>query len=554
MSPSDQAAARPRSRQLVAILLLTLALAGFLTYEAWDAARRHRASAEQTLREYAAFAAWEFNISVKEQLYSTLVWVLAPVRNMEPQRAGVPLASPAILAPSLKSSYRCDPEALPSIFRVDLPSKRVVASGVALSPAMTAWVRDTIAADVLSGRYGRDHYYAAVFGTVQGQRRSIVYQVKWDAARRAVAAYGFEFCIRRFAPPNIQAVLLKGAILPPSVTQGLPNDSLFSVVVRDGTGDEIFRSPTHYESRYHATNKTDYLGGLATEITFREDIADRLLIGGLPPSRLPMLLGVLALALALVVMGLMQLRRENELQRLRADFVASVSHELRTPLAQLRMFAETLLLGRVRSEQERTRSLEIIDQEARRLSHLVENILQFSRAERSALLLNLADDELARHVGEAVEVFGPVARARRVVIEAEVVPGMRASVDAGALRQILLNLLDNAVKYGPVDQVVRVTLSRTGTNARITVDDEGPGIPASDRGRVWKAFQRLERDVNSAVAGSGIGLAVVCELVMGHGGKAWIESAPRGRGTRVLVEIPLARDGTATTPTDGSRA
>ena len=83
----------------------------------------------------------------------------------------------------------------------------------------------------------------------------------------------------------------------------------------------------------------------------------------------------------------MQLRRESELARLRSDFIASVSHELRTPLAQVRMFAETLLLGRVRSEEERLRSLQIVDQEARRLTHLVENILQFSRAEREAIRL-----------------------------------------------------------------------------------------------------------------------------------------------------------------------
>jgi signal transduction histidine kinase len=541
MSPSARpGSSRSRSRPLIVILLLTLLVTGFLTYEAWDAARRHRAAAERTLREYAAFAAWEFNISVKEQLYSTLVWVLGPVRSMDLQPAGVPMRSPEILASSVRPSYRCDAEQPASLFRVDIAERRLFKGGTPMSPAMNAWVRDTILADVTNGRYERDYNYAAVFGTVAGERRGIIYQVKWDHLKRPAAAYGFEFCIRRFAPPNIQTVLLKGAVLPPSITGGLPNDSIFSVVVRDGMGGEIFRSPITYESRYRAENKLDYLGWLTTEVTLREDIADRILIGGLPASRSPLLAGVLMLMLALVAMGIMQLRREDELQRLRADFVASVSHELRTPLAQVRMFAETLLLGRVRSDTERTRSLEIIDQEARRLSHLVENILQFSRAERSALMLNRTEEELAPHVQEAVEVFGPVARARRVVVETAVAEGLRARVDAGAVRQVLLNLLDNAVKYGPAGQVVRVTLSKADGRARITVDDQGPGIPAGDRVRIWKAFQRLERDVNSAVAGSGIGLAVVCELVIGMDGKGWVEEAPGGRGARFAVEFPLA--------------
>lgn len=546
MSPNARlAAARRQSRPLVAILLLTLALAGVLTYEAWDAARRHRAAAERTLQEYAAFAAWEFNISVKEQLYSNLVWIFAPVAHSEPQPAGAPLASAAILAHAfqLKPAYRCDPDAPQSLFRVELASGTMTTHGTPFAPSMARWVRDTVLSEVRGGRYVRDWFYSGLFGTVDGERRSIIYQVKWDAANRPLAAFGFEFCVRRFATPSIQSVLMKGAILPPSITQGRPNDSILSVVVRDGLGAELFRSPTRYESPYHSTHPLNYFGGLETEVTLREDIADRLVIGGLPRSRLPLLLGVLALTVALVITGLMQLRREDQLQRLRADFIASVSHELRTPLAQLRMFAETLLLGRVRSEQERTRSLEIIDQEARRLSHLVENILQFSRAERRAIQLNLVDEEIAPHVREAVEVFTPVARARRVTVETALADGLRARLDAGAMRQILLNLLDNAVKYGPPGQHVRVTLARAGRAARLMVDDQGPGIPTADRVRIWKAFQRLERDVNSAVAGSGIGLAVVCELVLGHGGKGWVEEAPGGHGARFVVELPLTSDG-----------
>src|SRR5918911_1272163 len=189
-----------------------------------------------------------------------------------------------------------------------------------------------------------------------------------------------------------------------------------------------------------------------------------------PSWRPPGLLGVLALTMGLATIGVMQLRREDELARMRADFIAGVSHELRTPLAQVRMFAETLMLGRVRSEGEQRRSLEIIDQEARRLTHLVENILQFSRAERRAVRLAPVPVELSSQLREAAEAFSPVARARRATVCTALEHGIMVVADPGALRQIVLNLLDNAVKYGPPGQTVTLGLRRDGERARIWVD------------------------------------------------------------------------------------
>jgi len=257
-----------------------------------------------------------------------------------------------------------------------------------------------------------------------------------------------------------------------------------------------------------------------------------------------MLLSLLALTAGLVVAALLQLRREYELSRLRADFVSGVSHELRTPLAQIRMFSETLLLGRVRSDDERERSLEIIDQEARRLTHLVENLLHFSRSERRLARLSPALAPLAPLVSEAAEGFAPLAAARGVTLCTELADGVVAPVDADALRQMLLNLLDNAVKYGPSGQTVTLALAVADGRARVSVDDEGPGIPAAERERIWDRFWRLERDRGSAVAGTGIGLSVVRELVALHGGRTWVEDAPASEhgdraGSRFVIELPL---------------
>src|SRR3989440_450624 len=250
------------------------------------------------------------------------------------------------------------------------------------------------------------------------------------------------------------------------------------------------------------------------------------------------------LTAGLVVAALLQLRREYELSRLRADFVSGVSHELRTPLAQIRMFSETLLLGRVRTDEERERSLEIIDQEARRLTHLVENLLHFSRSERRLTRLSPAAAPLAPLVSEAAEAFAPLAAARGVRLCTDLTDGIVAPVDADALRQMLLNLLDNAVKYGPAGQTVTLGLTLADGRALVSVDDQGPGIPAAERERIWDRFWRLERDRDSAVAGTGIGLAVVRELVALHGGGAWAEDGQNGplpaggRGVRFVIELP----------------
>jgi signal transduction histidine kinase len=283
---------------------------------------------------------------------------------------------------------------------------------------------------------------------------------------------------------------------------------------------------------------------VSVEVGLRPETASRLIVGGLPRSRLPIVLAVLALAAALTVAALFLIRREGELSRLRTDLVAGVSHELRTPLAQIRMFGETLLLDRVRSDAERHRSLVIIDQEARRLAHLVENLLHFSRSERGHRWVAIRPLDLAAAVREATEAFAPLAAARNVTLRCELPESLPGSADPDAVRQVVLNLLDNAVKYGPPGTTVSIGLEASAGRVRVSVDDAGPGIPPADRERVWRRFFRLPRDRGSGAAGTGIGLSVVRELAALHGGRAWVETAPAG-GARFVVEWPLAPEAPA---------
>ena len=280
------------------------------------------------------------------------------------------------------------------------------------------------------------------------------------------------------------------------------------------------------------------LGDLRIQVALSSSAADRLVIGGLPRNRVPLLIGLLVVTIGLMAIGFVQFRRERDLMRLRADFISGVSHELRTPLTQIRMFGETLLLNRVRSPEERQRSLAVIVQEAQRLTQLIENVLQFARLDRGAVAMSTTIERLDALLHDIVDAFQPLARSKRASIERHIEDHIVVTVDAGALRQIVLNLLDNALKYGPPGQTIVVTSRCEGETAAIVVEDEGPGVPEADASRIWDPFYRVAHD-GSAAGGSGIGLAIVKQLVEKHGGRVRVERG--SRGARFVVELPGAR-------------
>lgn len=543
---------RPRGVFIAALLFGSLLLTSMLALQAHTSFLYHRATAERVLRDYARLAAARFASRTSGELY---YFALSPtVEALSRAKAGtphVPLATPAQLAAGLQPYAAGFLEHARYSFRLDLVTGQLETAGGAPSAAGRKWLRDTLQAHVRTV-YVPMERLAMIVRQVDCVSKAIVYTVAKQAGTLRTVI-GVEVDPKGFEPFYWLGAE-KQPLLPRPLTGGEVYDSLGSVIVTDASGVELYRSPVQYEPTFSGRDTLEaVMGGMAVQVTLRPEIASKLIIGGMPRSRLPLLLGALALTASLLVTALVQLKREYELARLRTDFVSGVSHELRTPLAQIRMFSETLLLGRVRSDEERRRSLEIIDQEARLLTHLVENLLHFSRAERHVTRLSPETAPLAPLVHEAVESFAPLAAARGVTLREELAQDVVANVDAEALRQMLLNLLDNAVKYGPPGQVVTVGLGATPARARIRVDDQGPGIPPADRERVWDRFWRLERDRGSAIAGTGIGLAVVRELVALHGGRAWVEDAPNGtgdgpHGARFVLELPLAPGASAPTP------
>ena len=527
----------PRLTLVVSLLVLTLGVAAALAWQAHQAARSHEEAARRVQFDYVAFAGWQLSRAAKVELASRFDKWLSVIGCGASQGR---LPHPAELATG--PGCKCDDLTARTLFHIDVRTGALATTGEPLGPEARAWILGTTTGARRIPPAHRGHLLEV--GRLDGAPSAIAAGHAHDRYGAPTSIVGFVADPMVLAPAFLE-ISKQSPLLPPTLA-GKTNDLLnISIASHDGAPVFSASAPADWV-RNEGTLEAPY-ESLRYQVALRPEAAQKLIIGGLPRSRVPLLLGLLALTAGLLAVAIQQLRREHDLTRLRGDFVASVSHELRTPLAQIRLFSETLLLGRIRSETEGRRSLEIIQQESRRLTHLVENVLYFSRSERGTQHLSPLPTRLARLAGELIEAFAPLARSGRSEVTLVVRDDVEVPVDGGALRQILLNLLDNAVKYGAPDQTVTVSIDRRDTFGVIAVDDQGPGVPADARERIWRPYSRLEAAATSAVAGTGIGLAVVHDLVTLHGGTVRVEDAPAG-GARFIVELPgasaLAAEGT----------
>lgn len=335
------------------------------------------------------------------------------------------------------------------------------------------------------------------------------------------------------APRLVYAIELEASLLfthAISVArEGL--DSTLEVTVRDASGRVVYATIGADSSGTATPALPADVGALVLLLKARPLTPTSRARG----DRLIPLLGLLALGIGFMAVAMLQLRGEYELAGRRARFVSGVSHELRTPLAQIRLFAELLQDGGNPEGAERGAYARIIDEEAQRLTYLVDNLLTFATLESS--LPRLGPVSLSIVARETVERFRPLAAADDAAIALAVTPGIRVRGSHDILRRILLNLLDNAAKYGPRGQTIWVALTTDRQVAQLTVQDQGPGVPAADRLRVFDPYVRLD-EAAERVGGTGIGLAVVRDLVTQLGGEVWIDDPEPGGGTRVIVTFP----------------
>jgi signal transduction histidine kinase len=547
-APSTASGRSPhvRSTGLLAILVLALLATFALTAQAWLASRAQRTAAEAAVRDYARFAANNYAMVTQRSLRQSALAIFSWLGGKSSRLEADSLFDLRVLQDAADDVKHCecmwDPK--PQYFFRYVPSTNELKTAGRITPsAMELGVlRDSIKGEPSmplfdTPRVLRGAFYIVTFSDSGGEK--ILLLTALHGVRGAPdAMYGFATTISSFAPHTF-GMITKMQLLPPSLTKGVPNDSLFSVKVWDG--NRLVWQSRYAKDTVFAGISSLWGDGVSSksrvQVAILPEMASRLLIGGMPRTRAPLLVALCVLTCALLLSAFILTRRAQELAAIREDFTSSVSHELRTPLAEIMVYAEMLQLGRVPAPDERSHAISVIVREARHLTHLIDNVLLFSRASREqptpprVQLLPLAP-----LIREVTRTFAPLARQHGISIRENLDESLAAAVSAPVLRHALVNLLDNAAKYAPASSVVTVGSGRNGGCVRIWVDDQGAGVPVVDRERIWEPYVRLLRDVRSSSTGSGIGLSVVRHLAERYDGRAWVEDAPNG-GARFVIEL-----------------
>ncbi|HTZ46720.1 MAG TPA: HAMP domain-containing sensor histidine kinase [Verrucomicrobiae bacterium] len=261
-----------------------------------------------------------------------------------------------------------------------------------------------------------------------------------------------------------------------------------------------------------------------------------------------MILGALSvLMLGGIVMTYRNISREMNLARLKSDFVANVSHELRTPLALIRLYAETLELGRLNAKEKYQEYFRIIREESERLTALINNILDFSRIEAGRKEYEFKETNLPELVCSTLDSYRFQIEQHGFTFEENIAHDIPpVNVDREAIARSLLNLVNNALKYSKDKKFIGVNLYRANGSVKLEVQDHGIGISPAEQDKIFEKFYRCGDPLVHDIKGSGLGLSLVRHIVRAHGGEVQVESAP-DRGSKFTIELPLdaGRAGTA---------
>ena len=234
------------------------------------------------------------------------------------------------------------------------------------------------------------------------------------------------------------------------------------------------------------------------------------------------------------------LTRLRQLEAVRQEFVANVSHELRTPLSLIKSAVETLIDGGKEDPAATTRFLQIIERHANRLALLIDDLLLLSTLDSGRVRLEIDTIAVRPAIQDAMEDFTAKAGARGVTLRNEAPSALGVRADPDRLRQVLSNLIDNAIKYGRSEGTVRVTArAAAGNRIEFLVSDDGPGIPEGAKERLFERFYRADKARSREQGGTGLGLAIVKHVVQAHGGEITVTSSP-GQGSTFAFTIPAA--------------
>jgi signal transduction histidine kinase len=279
--------------------------------------------------------------------------------------------------------------------------------------------------------------------------------------------------------------------------------------------------------------------GLALGIKFQGTSAEE--IGSRWIQQSFIILGVLSL---LMIGGLAltyrSVSKEMALARLKADFVSNVSHELRTPLALIRLYAETLELGRITIQEKKDEYYRIIRKESERLTALINNILDFSRIEAGRKEYDFRETDIAELVRNTLDAYRFQIEQQGFAFEQNIdstIPTVR--IDREAIARALVNLVNNALKYSSNEKFICVRLYRDEGALKLEVIDRGIGITRREQAKIFEKFYRTGDALVHNTKGSGLGLSLVRHITQAHGGKVEVESTP-GKGSKFTMSLPLA--------------
>jgi len=252
-----------------------------------------------------------------------------------------------------------------------------------------------------------------------------------------------------------------------------------------------------------------------------------------------LILGALSLLLAGgIILTYRNVTKEMALARLKSDFVSNVSHELRTPLSLIRLYAETLEMGRLTTPQKYQEYYQIIRKESERLTALINNILDFSRIEAGRKEYDFRETDMRELVRNTLDSYRYQIEQSGFTFEEKIadVPPLR--VDREAMARSLLNLVNNALKYSQDQKFIGVSLYRKNGSVNLEVVDHGIGIPEPEQQKIFEKFYRVGDPLVHNTKGSGLGLSLVRHIVQAHGGHVLVDSVP-GRGSKFTISLPV---------------
>lgn len=391
--------------------------------------------------------------------------------------------------------------------------------------------------------------------TINGRPHYVQAQLRFEgpARDRMTSVIGFAVDAEKLRAQYIPSVLRDWmtSIQQPS---GFPH---LETVVLDEGGAEIFAShPDHTRNMIPVDERSFAIIFFDKELLeFAAPYEQRREIWGLRTSYGPQpipeivsastrpqqaLMIVLAIAMALgVFLVAGAAAREVRVAELKSNFVASVSHDLKTPLALIQLFAETLELGRVRTPDRAQEYYGIINGEAKKLTRLIENILDFSRMEAGLRPYRMEPADLRESVTKVLSRMETQFTQGNFAVTTQIEPHLpRILADEGAAEQAIENLLANAMKYSGDSKSIEVSARRAGGHIVVSVTDHGIGISRREQGRIFRKFYRVQRELGGGPQGTGLGLAIVDHTMRGHGGFVKVESEP-DRGSTFSLHFPI---------------